>query len=146
MALKISVYPSVGLSPVISQAELEQDTSQVEPLLQHKQPLPSVESSISIPCLVKQPDRPELKGVIKEVMGDRFTVYIPDLDSTITVSKLFVYPDFSKSDGQINKCSSKNRHETNAKVSDISDKCSSKINPPSKTRMSLTGSLRDSAS
>ncbi|MGL5075787.1 MAG: hypothetical protein ACRDBG_08080 [Waterburya sp.] len=74
----------------------------------------SAESSISIPCLVKQPGHDEVKGVIKEDLGDRFLVDISD--ETISVSKLFVYPDFSKSPkgycsayvGQINKCSSKN--------------------------------------
>ena len=54
----------------------------------------SAESSISIPCLVKQPNQPELKGVIKQDLGDRFLVDISD--ELITVSKLFVYPDFSK--------------------------------------------------
>ncbi len=66
----------------------------------------SVESSISIPCTVKQPNQPVRSGVIKQVEGaprsgslrDRFLVYIPDSDSTVTVSKLFVYPDFSKLD------------------------------------------------
>ncbi len=128
------------LSPVKPQEESEPDTSQDEQLLQDKQQLPSVESSISIPCLVKQPKQPEVKGIIKQDLGhcpsgnrfaNRFTVYIPDSDSTITVSKLFVYPDFSESDEQINKCKSKNRHETNSIVSDGSSNCSSKTNSPS---------------
>lgn len=40
-----------------------------------------------------------MKGVIKEDLGDRFLVDISD--ELITVSKLFVYPDFSKTVGQI---------------------------------------------
>ena len=134
------------LSPTEHQDASEQDTSQDEQLPQDKQRSLSVESCISIPCLVKQPKQPEVKGVIKKDLGDRFIVYIPDSDSTITVSKLFVYPDFSKSVGQINKCSSKNRHETNAKVSDISDKCSSKINLPSKNCSSKTRRLKGEGS
>ena len=67
----------------------------------------SVESSISIPCTVKQPLQPERSGVIKQDLRSRFIVYIPDSDSTITVPLLFVYPDFSKR----NKCSSKKIHE-----------------------------------
>ena len=36
----------------------------------------SVESSISIPCTVKQPNQPERSGVIKQDLGSRFLVYI----------------------------------------------------------------------
>ena len=61
----------------------------------------SVNKEISIPCLVKQPKQTEVKGVIKEDKGDRFVV---DVDGErISVSKLFVYPDFSKTVGQIEK-------------------------------------------
>ncbi|AFZ38286.1 hypothetical protein Sta7437_4854 (plasmid) [Stanieria cyanosphaera PCC 7437] len=75
-----------------------------------KRPSPSQE--ISIPCLIKQPKQPELKGVIKQDLGDRFVVYIPSDDSTVTVSKLLVYPDFpeSKSSGQIEKNPSQKLH------------------------------------
>ena len=112
-------------SQIKPQAESEPDISQDEPLHQHKQPSPSAESSIStvllggdekllehkggersslnqkisIPCLVKQPKQPEVEGVIKEDLGDRFLVDISD--ETISISKLFVYPDFSKIVGQI---------------------------------------------
>ena len=133
------------------QEELEQDTSQDEQLHQDKQRSPSAESStstqllrgdnnsplstenssspnqeISIPCLVKQPKQPEVKGIIKEDKGDRFLV---DVDGEeISVSKLFVYPD-------LDNCSSK-KCKTSAvakqKVSDTSVKCSSNISPPSK--------------
>ena len=95
-------------SQVKHQDESEQDTWQEEQLHQDKQPLPSVESSISIPCLVKQPDRPEVKGIIQKDLGDRFLVNIGD--EAITVSKLFVYPDFSKSVGQIEKSPRKKLH------------------------------------
>ncbi len=112
-------------SQVKPQEESEQDISQVEQLHHHKQPLPSAESSISIqllggdkkllehkrgehstksqelfiPCLIKQPDRPELKGVIQKDLGDRFVVNVADKSSA--VSKLLVYPDFSRSDEPI---------------------------------------------
>jgi hypothetical protein len=102
-------------SQVKHQEESEPDILQVEPSHQPKQRSLSAESSISIPCLVKQPKQPEVKGVIQKDLGDRFTVYIPSDDSTITVSKLFVYPDFSETVGQI-------------------DKNPSKISTPSKTR------------
>ncbi len=86
----------------------------------------SVESSISIPCTVKQPNQPERSGVIKQDLGSRFLIYIPDSDSTVTVPKLFVYPDLKKLD----KCSSKNIPS--------SKKCSSKQSPPSKIPPSKT--------
>jgi hypothetical protein len=92
-------------SQVKHQAESEPDILQDEPLPQPKQRSHSLESSISIRCLVKQPNQPELKGVIKQDLGDRFLVEVDG--KTITVSKLFVYPDFSKSIGQIEKNPSK---------------------------------------
>ena len=76
----------------------------------------------SIPCTVKQPKKPELSGVIKQDLGDRFIVEIPSEGSTVTVPKLFVYPDFS----QLDKSSSKNIPS--------SKNCSSKQSPPSKLR------------
>ncbi len=80
----------------------------------------SVESSVSIPCTVKQPNQPERSGVIKQDLGSRFLVYIPDANSTVTVSKLFVYPDLSKLD------------KSPRKNIPASKKCSSKQSPPSK--------------
>ena len=96
-----------------------------EKLLEHKRGEQLTKSKeLSIPCLVKQPKQPEIKGLIREDLGDRAYVYIPDSDSTITVSKLFVYPVFDI-------CSSKVKTaELNEKVSDRSSKCSSKITPP----------------
>ena len=124
------------------QAESVADILQEEQLHQHKHRSPSEEFSISIPCLVKQPDRPELRGVIQKDLGDRFVVYVSDSDSTVTVSKLFVYPDFDRSDEQIdevlqgglNKCSSKITVNSHKKVSDTSAKCSSKNNHPPCTK------------
>ena len=66
------------------------------------------EDKLSIPCTISQPNQPEVKGIIQKDLGDRFTVYIPDNDSTVTISKLFVYPDFSESVGQIEKNPRKN--------------------------------------
>ena len=105
-------------SQVKPQAELEQDISQDAQLHQHKQRSPSAEFSIStvllggkdnsplstessssvsknisIPCLVKQPKQPEVKGFIRKDQGDFFLVEVDGEE--ISVSKLFVYPDFS---------------------------------------------------
>ncbi len=96
------------LNPTKPQEESGQDISQDEQLSQPKQRSLLEESSISIPCLVKQPKHPEIKGVIKQDLGDRFIIYIPSFDSTVTVSKLLVYPDFSSSVGQIDKNPRKN--------------------------------------
>ncbi len=119
------------LSPTEPQEESKADISQEELVLRSKQRSPSAESStsqkllggednsplstesgsspsqnISIPCLVKQPKQPEIKGLIRKDEGDRFLVEVDD--ETISVSKLFVYPDFSKSVGQIEKNPRKN--------------------------------------
>ena len=58
---------------------------------------PSV-GSYSISCTIKQPKQPERKGVIRKDLGDRFLVYLPDSESTVTVPKLFVYPDLKQLD------------------------------------------------
>jgi len=92
-------------SQVKHQEELEPDILQVEPSPQPKQRSLSVESSISIPCLVKQPNQDELKGVIRKDLGDRFLVEVDGEE--ISISKLFVYPDFSETVGQIEKNPSK---------------------------------------
>jgi len=63
-------------------------------------------STLSIPCFIKQPKHPEVKGVIQEDLGDRFLVEVSD--ELISVSKLFVYPDFSKTVGQLEKNPRKN--------------------------------------
>ena len=84
--------------------------------------------AFSISCTVKQPNQSEISGVIKQDLGDRFIVEIPSEGSTISVPKLYVYPDLK----QLDKCSSKNIPS--------SKKCSSKNSipaskiPPSKTR------------
>ncbi|MGK7916123.1 MAG: hypothetical protein AB4038_11375 [Prochloraceae cyanobacterium] len=148
MAL-IMGFPTDWFSPLCQptpQDASEPDTSQEEQLPQDKLQLPSAESSIStqllggdensplqkdkkrsslsrdisIPCLVKQPDRPELKGLIREERGDRFLVEVSD--RTISVSKLFVYPDLAKSDGQIDKIPPSKEISPPSKI------------PPSKTR------------
>ena len=74
----------------------------------------SVGKRISIPCLIRQPKQAEVKGVIRKNEGDRFLVEVDD-GETISVSKLFVYPDFStvkqhqdKSVGQIENNPRKN--------------------------------------
>ena len=109
---------------------------------------------LSIPCLIKQPKQPEIKGIIYKDLGgaaalasrDRFTIYIPSNSSTINVSKLLVYPDFSgmgdellqggknkcssNCSSTLDNCSSKNDADINQKVSDTLDKSSSKITSP----------------
>ena len=60
-----------------------------------EQQSPSV-GSYSISCTVKQPKQPERKGVIRQDLGDRFLVYLPDSESTVTVPKLYVYPDLKQ--------------------------------------------------
>jgi hypothetical protein len=60
-------------SQVKHQEESELDISQDEQSHQDKQRSPSPESSISIPCLVKQPGQPEVKGIIRKDEGDRIS-------------------------------------------------------------------------
>lgn len=59
----------------------------------------SFSRELSIPCLVKQSKQLEVKGVIRKDEGDRFLVEVEN--EIISFSKLFVYPDFSESVGQI---------------------------------------------
>ncbi len=75
----------------------------------------SVESSISIPCTVKQPNQSERSGVIKQDLGSRFVVYIPSEGSTVTVPKLFVYPDLSQTVRKSDKSPSKNYSPSNTR-------------------------------
>ncbi len=85
------------------------DRSDAEKLLGDKPKSPKLgKSPLSIPCLIHRPKQPQLKGVIQKDLGDRFVVYIPSEDSTVTVPKLLVYPDFSGGVGQIDKSPSKN--------------------------------------
>ena len=74
---------------------------------------PGRENHLSIPCTIRYPKQPVIKGVIRRDFGDRFTVYIPADGSTINVSKLYVYPEFSKSVGQIDISPSKNLSPSN---------------------------------
>ena len=99
---------------------------QVEQLPQDKQPSPSAESFISIPCLVKQPKQLEVKGVIKKDKGDRFNVEVDGEE--ISISKLFVYPDFSTAPQGHNI-----KQHRDKSVGQI-EKSPSKISTPSKTR------------
>ncbi len=83
--------------------------SDAEKLLGDKPKSPkSGKSPLSIPCLIHRPKQPQLKGVIRKDLGDSFVVYIPSDDSTVTVPKLLVYPDFSGGVGQIDKSPRKN--------------------------------------
>ena len=73
------------------QEESEQDISQVEQLPQDKQPLPSVEFSISIPCLIKQPHKKPFEGLIVGDRGSEFDVQVGD--RVIQLPKLYVFPN-----------------------------------------------------
>jgi hypothetical protein len=66
-------------------------------------------STLSIPCFIKQPKQPEVKGVIKQDLGDRFVVDISD--ELITISKLFVYPDFEQCSSKIITPSTVKQHQ-----------------------------------
>ena len=115
--------PQVELEPGISQDEqlhqLKQRSPSAESLCEavsfratstvllggdNNSPLSTESSSsfsreLSIPCLVKQSKQLEVKGVIRKDEGDRFLVEVEN--EIISFSKLFVYPDFSESVGQI---------------------------------------------
>lgn len=77
-----------------------------EKLLEQKDKRSSLSQDLSIPCIVKQPKQLEVRGVIRKDEGDRFLVEVDGEE--IFVSKLFVYPDFSKSGGQIENNPRKN--------------------------------------
>ena len=50
-------------------------------MLEQKDKRSSLSQELSIPCIVKQPKQPEVKGIIKEDKGDRITKksrYIPN--------------------------------------------------------------------
>ena len=75
------------------QEELEQDTSQEEQLPQDKQPSPFVESSTSIPCLIKQPHKKPFEGLIVGDRGSEFDVRVGD--RIVQLPKLYVFPNLS---------------------------------------------------
>ena len=106
-----------------------------EKLLEHEGKSSSLSQELSIPCLVKQPKRPEVKGVIRKDESDRFLVYISSANYANSISKLFVYPN-------LDNCSSKKYKTTAAEqgnnVLDTSVKCFSKTVPPSKKSFSKT--------
>ena len=65
-----------------------------ELLLNERGERSSPDKEISIPCTIKQPLQPEIKGVIKQDLGDRFLVEVDD--NEISVSKAIalssIYP------------------------------------------------------
>ncbi len=65
------------------------------------------EFCLEIPCVIKHTGQPEQLGIIQQDLGDSFVVYLKSSNSTITVPKILVFPDFPQSVGQITKCSSK---------------------------------------
>lgn len=48
--------------------------------------------SIAIPCLIKQPHRQQLAGLIVGIRGTEFDVQVND--GVLTISKLYVFPHF----------------------------------------------------
>lgn len=79
------------LSPTEPREESKVDISQEEQLPQDKQASPSVESSISIPCLVKQPNKQPFEGSIVGDRGSKFDVRVDD--RIVQLLKLYVFPD-----------------------------------------------------
>jgi hypothetical protein len=79
------------LSPTKPQAESEVDISQVEPSPQDRQPSPSAESFISIPCLIKQPHKKSFEGLIVGDHGSEFDVQVGD--RVVQLPKLYVFPN-----------------------------------------------------
>ena len=79
-------------SQVKPQEESEPDISQEEQLPQDKQRSPSAESSISIPCLIRQPHKQPFEGLIVSDRGSEFDVKVDD--RIVTLSKLYVFPNF----------------------------------------------------
>jgi len=82
------------LSPTERQEESKADTSQVEQSPHHKQPSPSAESSISIPCLIRQPHKQPFEGEIIGDRGSEFDVRVGD--RVLQLPKLYVFPNFQK--------------------------------------------------
>ena len=79
------------LSPTEHQEELKADTLRVEQSPQDRQPSPSVESSISIPCLIRQPHKKPFKGLIVGDRGSKFDVQVGD--RVVQLPKLYVFPN-----------------------------------------------------
>ena len=88
-----------SLSPTEPREELKADTSQDEPLPQDKQASLYLESSISIPCLIKQPNKQPMTGLIVGNRGSEFDVRVGD--RIIQLPKLYVFPHLP---GQKKKC------------------------------------------
>ena len=82
------------LTPTKPQAELEPDILQDEQLPQDKQRSLSAESSISIPCLIKQPHKKPFEGLIVSDRGAEFDVKVDN--KIVTLPKLYVFPNFQK--------------------------------------------------
>ena len=76
------------------QVESEADTSQGEPLRQDKQQSPFAESSISIPCLIRQPHKKPFEGLIVGDRGSKFDVRVGD--RVIQLPKLYVFPNLKE--------------------------------------------------
>ena len=91
---KESSKSPITQNPTEHQEESEQDISQVEQLPQDKQPSPSEESCISIPCLVKQPHKKPFEGLIVGDRGSEFDVRVGD--RVVQLPKLYVFPNFQK--------------------------------------------------
>ena len=77
-------------NPTEPQEESEPDISQDEQLPQDRQRSPSAESSISIPCLIRQPHKKPFEGLIVGDRGDKFDVQVGD--RLVQLPKLYVFP------------------------------------------------------
>jgi hypothetical protein len=87
------------LTPTKPKEESEVDISQEEALPQDKQRSPFAESSISIPCLIKQPHKQPFEGLIVRDRGSEFDVKVDG--RIVTLPKLYVFPNLVK---QKEKC------------------------------------------
>ncbi|ELS03475.1 hypothetical protein Xen7305DRAFT_00031990 [Xenococcus sp. PCC 7305] len=87
----------------------------------------------SIPCNIKQPNHPQLSGIIRQDLGERFIVEIPDANSTLTIPKLYVFPDFSQLDKSFQESSPPSKIPP-TKRCDPADSQSAKERAPRQTR------------
>ena len=80
------------VSPTEPRAELEADTSQEERSHRHKQASLYKESFISIPCVIREPNKQPVKGLVVADNGLNLIVQVGQ--TKVSVNKLFVHPDF----------------------------------------------------
>lgn len=93
------------LSPIKPKDGLEVDISQEEQSPQDKQASLLKESFISIPCVIREPNKQPVKGLVVADNGLNLIVQVGQ--TKVSVNKLFVHPDFKMVE-QIDLSPSKN--------------------------------------